>query len=1120
VFRKTWFWAAFGGLALAATLFSRLGFSEAFPLVDVDVSMTRTQAIEQARVLAGELGCGPPESRAAARFTLDGRAQVFVELEGGGPERVRELAADGSPTLSNWQVRFFSPGERNETRVSFTPGGEPWGFRETLADEAPGAALEPDEARRLATEALAASAFVIDLGEWEDVERSREVKLSGRVDHAFTWRHRTIDFGEGEYRLSLEVAGDRLTGVTRWIEVPEAFDRRYTEMRSINELIAALGGAGLGAFLLAGVGASLLVLFRQRALLWRPAFAWGLFVGGLQGLVILNAWPLSWFGYDTAISPAQHASLQALLAVGAFLGTGVLLGLTFVAAEGLSRRAFPKHPRLWSLWSKEVASTRSVLGMTVAGYLLVSLFFAYEVALQFAASRWLGWWSPVSASQDPDALATWFPWLQAIAISANAGFWEEALCRAVPLALAALVGRHFGKERAFVVVVLLLQAVVFGAGHANYPAQPAHARVLELTLPAIGFGLVFLRFGLLAAIVCHYVYDVVWIALPLFLSSAEGAGLQSALATFFALVPLLVVFLARARSGRWGELRPEHLNGSWRPPETAPLEARPDRGLEALPARTVSALAAGGLVGVVLFFALGDFDTDAPRLDVPRTEAIERARGELQSRGLVLGDDWRELSAARVDPGGGDDLAWRELGPEAYRDFLRDWAGEPEWTVRRVRVDGDVAERAEEWLVAVTASGHARVRHVVPEDRPGPRLGEDTARALAHAELDRSLGLGRADFEEVEARPDRLPERTDWRFTFRAPAAWPAETGEARAFVEIAGNEVLRVGRFVHVPEEWERRERERVFRLVLPAVVGGAVLALLLLGAGLGSLVIWSARRFSGRAAAFTLLIVAVAGLLDAWNSWPQAVAGFSTQESWTLQAWKTSGGLCSTALAIGSLAALLVGAAHGWARKGTGTSRRHAMGTGLGLGGLVAGLSTLGSSFGPELSPTWGDYTAAGSRLPWLTEALGGLPFLAAGAAVTILFVTAVDRLTEGLSRHRVVGLGLLVLVGVSLGLVGSVDSLGTLAVSALAGAAAMPAVWLVLRRAPAAIPAAFAAWLALGRVRTALQGVHPDQALGAGLSAVLLLVLGVWWSRRMETQRLRSPTQGLSWSSGHGA
>jgi membrane protease YdiL (CAAX protease family) len=53
------------------------------------------------------------------------------------------------------------------------------------------------------------------------------------------------------------------------------------------------------------------------------------------------------------------------------------------------------------------------------------------------------------------------------------GFWEEALFRAVPIAGAALIGDRFGKRNLFIAVAFVVQAIIFGAGHAPYPNQPA-----------------------------------------------------------------------------------------------------------------------------------------------------------------------------------------------------------------------------------------------------------------------------------------------------------------------------------------------------------------------------------------------------------------------------------------------------------------------------------------------------------------------------------------------------------------------------------------------------------------------------------------------------------------------
>ena len=90
----------------------------------------------------------------------------------------------------------------------------------------------------------------------------------------------------------------------------------------------------------------------------------------------------------------------------------------------------------------------------------------------FVAVRYLGWWSPSEALLHPDVLATYVPWLSAIANSLQAGFWEEALFRAVPLAGAALIGDRLGQRRLFLIVAFVVQALIFGAGHAPYPDSP------------------------------------------------------------------------------------------------------------------------------------------------------------------------------------------------------------------------------------------------------------------------------------------------------------------------------------------------------------------------------------------------------------------------------------------------------------------------------------------------------------------------------------------------------------------------------------------------------------------------------------------------------------------------
>jgi len=151
----------------------------------------------------------------------------------------------------------------------------------------------------------------------------------------------------------------------------------------------------------------------------------------------LNSWPLAWMNYDTAVPASGFAIRQVMSAIGIFGLFAVLLTITFMAAETLSRRAFPHHVQLWKVWSPNVASSPLVFGETVLGYLLVAPFFAYEIVLYFFAQEKLGWWTPSDTLVNPDMFANYVPSLSALAQAAQAGFWEECLFRAAPLAVAA-----------------------------------------------------------------------------------------------------------------------------------------------------------------------------------------------------------------------------------------------------------------------------------------------------------------------------------------------------------------------------------------------------------------------------------------------------------------------------------------------------------------------------------------------------------------------------------------------------------------------------------------------------------------------------------------------------------
>lgn len=1128
--RKPAFWIASALISLACLLVTLRTFSHAFPLVTLDLRLDRESAMAESRRLAGEHGWGPAGYRQAASFHLDGRAQYFVELEAGGVEAFREMLAGDLYSPYVWQVRHFAQQQVNETLVRFTPAGEPYGFVETLSEEAPGASLEPAAARRLAEQA-ATHEWGIDLAAYELVEQGQETRPGDRTDHTLVYQRKNARIGDGEYRLRLVVGGDRLTELTHFVEIPEAFGRRYEQMRSRNMGLKV--AADVAVIVLYGIGGCLLGLFfllRQRWVLWRQAVFWGFLVSFLQLLVFFNQWPLVWMEYDTALTTSSFFLHQVATAVVAFLGLGVALAVSFIAAESLTRRAFPGHLRLWRLGTPDVAGSPAVLGRVTVGYLLVSVWIAYVVGMYLLGSRVLGWWTPSGALFEPDILATYLPWLTPIAVSFQAGFWEECLFRAVPLAGAALLGQRYGHRKAWIVTALILQAVVFGAAHADYPAQPFFARLVELIIPSIGLGLIYLGFGLLPAIVTHFAFDVVAFSMPLFVSRAPGAALNWAMVILLALVPLWVVLYARARRGRFAEVPEEGYNRSWKPapptgpppvPEAAPTVAR-------IPVAARRLVLAGGLLGILVWVGLTPFESPAPPLTRDRQDALKAAQTALAAHGYDANKPWTPLATAHAQATTQHRFVWQERGEEAYQQLLGTYLIPPHWDVRYAQFEGDVAARAEEYLVSLTDSeqrnessrpglGSAwQIRHELPEAAPGENLPVDAARSIAHQTLRQAFGLEPASLEEISATPEKQPERTDWSFTFADRAVGRA-FGEGRAdvVVAIAGDEVVDAYRRVHVPEAWERHEENRHTALTAARIPAWIVIAGLFGAGAVLGIVQWTRRDFALGLALRVFLLLVVAGGVSLLNRLPLVTAQFSTAQPFDIQ---MAIALVSGLLVLVLLLPSAIGLAAGWVQRGWQVSGamswRQSVVLGCALGALAAGAIALSARLVPSLAPPMGEVDAASSYLPPLSTATGALAATVQGGALLLVAFLLIDRLTAGWSRRRVLGAVLLVLLGPALLVATHPGSLALWLLGGLAvGLVALLAYVAVVRFAPPAVPIAAAVLVILDQLQHALLDPYPGAALGAVAGILLTTAVAVWWSHQLAHGRWSpSPSDGV--------
>jgi hypothetical protein len=1113
MFRKPLFWIAAVILASGCILFTWYYFPKAFPVVTVDIAMDRQMAMEQADEIAQRFSLGPDDYRIAASYSLNSHVQNYVELEAGGADAFRDLLESGLYSPYTWQVRLFRELETNEALVRFTPKGEPWGFTETLSEDEPGAVVSADSARNIAEEA-ASDFWAVNLEAYHFVESSENMRPGGRLDHTFVYERLGEKIGEAEYRLRLGVSGDRLTELTHFVRIPEAFDRRYEELRSANNSLASAATiAVILLFGLAGCGFGLFYLLKQRYVIWKQPVLVSSIIAFLVMLTMLNSWPLQWMDYDTALSYQNHIMMQISVALLAFIGMAILFSIIFMAAESLTRKAFPNHIQFWKLWSSGAASSKQVLGLTSAAFLLVCFELSYVTGTYYLSSNFLGWWYPSSALYNPDVIAEYFPWLTALAISLQAAFWEEALFRAIPIAGAVLIGKKYGKTILWVIAAFALQALLFGAVHADYPQLPFYARTVELILPSIIFGLVFYFAGLYPAILIHFWYNFVWFSLSVFAAATPGMIWNQLILIVIGLLPFWIILFQWIRVRALGEVPEEALNSAWEPVEQAGAEtqqAEPETEPYENPVFTPTffkAAAVAGIAGLTVWIFLTDFSKDAPPVEINRTEAIEIAENELNSLGIELDDHWQAFSRVYGGTNMQHRFVWKEGGEEVYHELLGSYLILPSWMVRYATFEGEVEERAEEFRMYITRKDSLEeFRHVLPEHRPGAGLDENEARSIADHAISENIRIDPEQLRFVSAESSSLPERTDWTIIYADTLSYPLDKGEARILVQIAGDEVTRMNRFIHVPEEWDRQYRDS---RTIPDLLetSSQILVILLFLAGMVAAVIrWSKGRFGAQA-----FLVITGGMLllmamRIYNVWPLTETGFSTAQAYSSQAL-TSIGFTSVIFVISALASgLLGGFIHRWKIPVSGQliqSPGKLLSVSLFPVLFIVGLFALVSGFSPQSVPDWGNAGIAGAAIPWLAGMLDPVSGYVNNVLLLILIFGSVHHFTNGWQNRRLLFGILLIFVGfVTAG--SSVESLtGWILEGLISGVLMILFYKLILRHHMPLVILLAAFYTILDNVGSLLTPMYAGDGIAWILGSLLIASVSWIWHRQLSRQ-----------------
>lgn len=1003
-------WLLIGFISIACIPITYHFFPIALPILSLNITMNRGQALASARAIAEHHHLTPKDFDQVAIFHLDDAAKNFIELDAGGKDALTQIMHHDLYSPYIWAVRHFKENDPRQSYIFFKPDGTPYGFEQQLSEDDPGTNVTSDEARTIA-ETHARDEWHIDFKGYTLIETAMETQASGRIDHTFVYERPDLTIGSGgKYRLRLVVSGNQFSTLLHVLYIPESFTRHYTQMKSMNETIAHAAQLFSQIFyLLGGCIVALLWLSRKRWLLIRTPFIWAIGIAFLVAVSKLNQLPIIWINYDTALPASNFLLTYLTKLVNDFAYAVIPLALGFIAAESLSRKAFGNQPQLWNVWNFPNAASIAIAGSTLGAYALVSFDFAYTSVFYAFTTTYYNWWVPSSQFFNPNILATYLPWLEPCIDALYAGFHEESVYRAIPLASAALIGDRFGKRKQMIILAMIIQSIVFAAGHANYPGQPSYARLVELLLPSCIYALIYLRYGLFPVIISHILYDFTWGAIPLFMSHAPYAWINQSIMISIALIPAAIVFYTYRSIGSWITLAPSQLNSAWQPPALAPTLPEPEQFKPIayfLKPFVRNILLVSGIIGLPIIISTLKTDNDALALKTTRQEALACAKDYAQKHGMDH-EDWYPIITVQntheyLLPE--HRFVWQYADAKTYSSLLKSFLLPPRWYVRFVNFEKNLIERAEEFHVAVQDTKYVHgFYHMLPETNPGTSLTDDQARDRMHEFIRTETGFDPNTLLEMKATPLKLPKRTDWQFILADPGHYPLLYGQGRLNMRISGDQFCRLSWSVHVPEVWERADRSLLNKTRIIKTIGSLLLYLLAICAAFA---IANTRRYRIAFAVWRALFGALLlfSIIDIGLSFPETLANISTSEPFYHQIFAILGSKILQTLAYTGLVSVLlvtlINIQYRYALPHNPYKNLCALSFGIFGTAILSCVEYLQ----PSLTPHWAHYTVLNSLGPTTTILTTAITdFLLTGITLGMLY-GLIDYVTNTGNRNHI--------------------------------------------------------------------------------------------------------------------
>ncbi|MBM3797310.1 MAG: hypothetical protein FJW31_25420 [Acidobacteria bacterium] len=194
--------AALAAVALSA-LYIASNYRAAFPQASLRLELSRDAITTRSKQFLATRGHRLESYRSITLFDPYDNARLFLEREAGLAEANRLMEREEVPVWQ-WRARWYRPPQKEELNVWLSPSGRLTGFDHVLAEDAPGARLDPAAARALA------QTFLASRVKWpfSPVEEQSEDRPNRR-DHTLTFERGDLQVKGARIRATVEVRAGR-----------------------------------------------------------------------------------------------------------------------------------------------------------------------------------------------------------------------------------------------------------------------------------------------------------------------------------------------------------------------------------------------------------------------------------------------------------------------------------------------------------------------------------------------------------------------------------------------------------------------------------------------------------------------------------------------------------------------------------------------------------------------------------------------------------------------------------------------------------------------------------------------------------------------------------------------